>query len=165
MESTNINNTDDKEVGKIQKSYAFYNLLVFDKELNVVNLINFSNRNLKDNIYDENLWYVEISLELFIQIRSLLNSNKLKLIKNPIKEQITVKDVQATPLPPEPPTREEAINNSLLNVTMGMGKLNTQINAISDGMFNELEDRLQIKNQIEALNNAVLMLTMKLGGK
>ncbi|WP_317310328.1 hypothetical protein, partial [Clostridium thermobutyricum] len=99
------------------------------------------------------------------EIKNLLNSSTLKLTKNPLQEQITIQDIQATPLPPKPPTQEEAINNSLLTITMGMGKLNTQVNAISDGMFNELEDRVKIKKQIEALNNAVLMLTMKLGGK
>ena len=162
MEDIKTINIENKP---IEKTYSFYNLLVFDKELNIVNLINFSNRNLKDNIYDDNSFYVEISLELFMEIRSLLNSNKLKLTKNPLQEQITIKDVQATPLPPQPPTKEEAINNSLLNITMGIGKLNTQVNAISDGMLNEVEERVKIKKQIEALNTTVLMLTMKLGGK
>ena len=162
MEDIKTTNVENKP---IEKTYSFYNLLVFDKELNIVNLINFSNRNLKDNIYDDNSFYVEISLELFMEIRSLLNSNKLKLTKNPLQEQITIKDVQATPLPPQPPTKEEAINNSLLNITMGIGKLNTQVNAISDGMLNEVEERVKIKKQIEALNTTVLMLTMKLGGK
>ncbi len=162
MEDIKTTNIENKP---IEKTYSFYNLLVFDKELNIVNLINFSNRNLKDNIYDDNSFYVEIPLELFIQIRILLDSNKLKLTKNPLQEQITIKDIQATPLPPKPPTPEEAINNSLLNVTMGIGKLNTQVNALSDGMLNEVEERVKIKKQIEALNTTVLMLTMKLGGK
>ncbi|WP_195970566.1 hypothetical protein [Clostridium thermobutyricum] len=162
MEDIKTTNIENKP---IEKTYSFYNLLVFDKELNIVNLINFSNRNLKDNIYDDNSFYVEIPLELFIQIRMLLDSNTLKLTKNPLQEQITIQDIQATPLPPTPPTPEEAINNSLLNVTMGIGKLNTQVNAISDGMFNEIEERVKIKKQIEALNTTVLMLTMKLGGK
>ena len=165
MEDIKTPNIENKPIEKIEKTYSFYNLLVFDKELNIVNLINFSNRNLKDNIYDDNSFYVEIPLELFIQIRILLDSNKLKLTKNPLQEQITIKDIQATPLPPTPPTPEEAINNSLLNITMGIGKLNTQVNAISDGMLNEVEERVKIKKQIEALNTTVLMLTMKLGGK
>ena len=165
MEDIKTTNVENKPIEKIEKTYSFYNLLVFDKELNIVNLINFSNRNLKDNIYDDNSFYVEIPLELFIQIRMLLDSNTLKLTKNPLQEQITIQDIQATPLPPTPPTPEEAINNSLLNVTMGIGKLNTQVNAISDGMFNEIEERVKIKKQIEALNTTVLMLTMKLGGK
>ena len=165
MEDIKTPNIENKSIEKIEKTYSFYNLLVFDKELNIVNLINFSNRNLKDNIYDDNSFYVEIPLELFIQIRMLLDSNTLKLTKNPIQEQITIQDIQATPLPPQPPTKEEAINNSLLNITMGIGKLNTQVNAISDGMLNEVEERVKIKKQIEALNTTVLMLTMKLGGK
>ena len=76
MEDIKTTNIENK---LIEKTYSFYNLLVFDKELNIVNLINFSNRNLKDNIYDDDSFYVEISLELFIQIRNLLDSNKLKL--------------------------------------------------------------------------------------
>ena len=158
-------NSINNQSQPIEKTYSFYNLLVFDKELNIVNLISYSNRNLKDNIYSENLYYVEISTELFFEIKNLLNSSTLKLTKNPLQEQITIQDIQATPLPPKPPTQEEAINNSLLNITMGIGKLNTQVNAISDGMFNEIEERVKIKKQIEALNTTVLMLTMKLGGK
>ena len=158
-------NSINNQSKPIEKTYSFYNLLVFDKELNIVNLISYSNRNLKDNIYSENLYYVEISTELFFEIKNLLNSSTLKLTKNPLQDQITIKEVQATPLPPKPPTKDELVIIALLTITMGMGKLNTQVNAISDGMFNELEDRVKIKKQIEALNNAVLMLTMKLGGK
>ncbi|WP_297632129.1 hypothetical protein [uncultured Clostridium sp.] len=149
-----------------KEEYGDFNLLlIFNKKLEVIELVNFSNRCLKDNIFNKDLFYVELEEALFFEIKKLLLTNTLRLTKDPIKEKITIKDIEKTPLPPKPPTPEEAMNNGLLAVTMGVGELNMKIHAISDGMLNQVEERSELKKQIEALNGAVLMLTMKLGGK
>lgn len=145
----------------IEKTYSFYNLLVFDKELNIVNLINFSNRNLKDNIYDDNSFYVEISLELFMQIRSLLNSNKLKLTKNPLQEQITIQDIQATPLPPQPPTRDELINKALLEQALEVNTLSEKTQGLAQGVLEGAISQNKIQSQLKLMSKAILELTMK----
>lgn len=149
-----------------KEEYGDFNLLlIFNKKLEVIELINFSNRCLKDNIFNEDLFYVELGEELFFEIKKLLLTNTVRLTKNPIKDKITIEDIEKTPLPPKPLTPEEAMNNGLLAVTMGVGELDMKIHAISDGMLNQVEERTQLKKQIDALNSAVLMLTMKLGGR
>lgn len=161
MEDIKTTNVENKPIEKIEKTYSFYNLLVFDKELNIVNLINFSNRNLKDNIYDDNSFYIEISVELFGEIRKLLDSNKLKLTKNPIKEQITIKDIQATPLPPKPPTKEELVNKALLEQTIQITELNQKTDGLAQGIMEGVIKQSKTDKKINALSKAILELTMK----
>lgn len=161
MEDIKTTNVENKPIEKIEKTYSFYNLLVFDKELNIVNLINFSNRNLKDNIYDDNSFYVEISVELFGEIRKLLDSNKLKLTKNPIQEQITIQDVQATPLPPQPPTKEELVNKALLEQTIQITELNQKTDGLAQGIMEDVIKQSKTDKKINALSKAILELTMK----
>ncbi len=161
MEDIKTHNIENKPIEKIEKTYSFYNLLVFDKELNIVNLINFSNRNLKDNIYNDNSFYVEISVELFGEIRKLLDSNKLKLTKNPLQEQITIKDVQATPLPPQPPTKEELVNKALLEQTIQITELNQKTDGLAQGIMEGVIKQSKTDKKINALSKAILELTMK----
>ncbi|ENZ01696.1 hypothetical protein HMPREF1092_00930 [Clostridium thermobutyricum] len=161
MEDIKTTNVENKPIEKIEKTYSFYNLLVFDKELNIVNLINFSNRNLKDNIYDDNSFYIEISVELFGKIRKLLDSNKLKLTKNPIQEQITIQDVQATPLPPQPPTKEELVNKALLEQTIQITELNQKTDGLAQGIMEGVIKQSKTDKKINALSKAILELTMK----
>ncbi|WP_195970270.1 hypothetical protein [Clostridium thermobutyricum] len=158
MEDIKTINIENKP---IEKTYSFYNLLVFDKELNIVNLINFSNRNLKDNIYDDNSFYVEIPLELFIQIRMLLDSNTLKLTKNPLKEQITIQDIQATPLPPQPPTRDELINKALLEQALEVNTLSEKTQGLAQGVLEGAILQNKIQSQLKLISKAILELTMK----
>ena len=161
MEEIKTTNVENKPIEKIEKTYSFYNLLVFDKELNIVNLINFSNRNLKDNIYDDNSFYIEISVELFGEIRKLLDSNKLKLTKNPLQEQITIKDVQAIPLPPKPPTKEELVNKALLEQTIQITELNQKTDGLAQGIMEGVIKQSKTDKKINALSKAILELTMK----
>ncbi|WP_317311325.1 hypothetical protein [Clostridium thermobutyricum] len=154
-------NSINNQSKPIEKTYSFYNLLVFDKELNIVNLISYSNRNLKDNIYSENLYYVEISTELFFEIKNLLNSSTLKLTKNPLQEQITIKDVQATPLPPKPPTKEELVNKALLEQTIQITELNQKTDGLAQGIMEGVIKQSKTDKKINALSKAILELTMK----
>lgn len=154
-------NSINNQSKPIEKTYSFYNLLVFDKELNIVNLISYSNRNLRDNIYSENLYYVEISTELFFEIKNLLNSSTLKLTKNPLQEQITIKDIQATPLPPKPPTKEELVNKALLEQTIQITELNQKTDGLAQGIMEGVIKQSKTDKKINALSKAILELTMK----
>lgn len=154
-------NSINNQSQPIEKTYSFYNLLVFDKELNIVNLISYSNRNLKDNIYSENLYYVEISTELFFEIKNLLNSSTLKLTKNPLQEQITIKDIQATPLPPKPPTRDELINKALLEQALEVNTLSEKTQGLAQGVLEGAISQNKIQSQLKLMSKAILELTMK----
>lgn len=152
-----------EKITKIEKiEYGnFKLLLVFNVDLEVVELINFSNRLLKDNIYSENLFYVELEEELFFQIQNLIRTNKLKLSKNPVKEKIGIGDIIKTPLPPKPPTPEELTNKALLEQTMQIGSLTQKTQGLATGIMEGVINQSTLENKVNALSKALLEITMK----
>lgn len=136
-------------------------LLIFNSELEIIELISYSNRNLKDNKFNENLFYVELETTLYFEIQDLLRTNKLKLTKNPIDFKITIDDIIATPLPPEPPTKDELMSKAILDQMIKFEELDEKTSSISSNLDNESLKQKNMEQKIRLLSKAILDLTIK----
>lgn len=106
------------------------NLLLYDVDLKVHNLLNSFDGDLKDGIFNSNLKYIEVPQKIFDYLAKK-TTDIIHFIEQPDKlDGITEKDFKFTPkpAPPKPlPTQTELLGAMVMEMKLNNFKLQQQV--------------------------------------
>lgn len=140
------------------------NLIVFDKDLVIVELINVSTAKLENNRYNDKYYFINNQDSLFFKLTELIQNYEFKFKTNPIKidGEITLNQLESTKRDIKHHyTKEDVLAKGIMEATLKEAALSKQTKGLALGvMENDLTNE-QLKNQVKVLSKAILELSLK----
>lgn len=137
------------------------NIILFDKKTFIVTgLFDELDINLKDNIYNDNTYYCEVSETIFQYCLNKAKDNSMKFISNPLKVEINIDNIEITPRP-KYYTKEQILAKAIMENDLMTEELKHQTNGLATGVMENVLSTMNLKKQIKALSTALFEMSLK----